>query len=115
MGMGGGPCDDIAMIIFWTVLSLFVVRFSTMIDMLVDERVMLEASTSSLSMVGWRVPLAPSRHSLIVVEISETKELSDRSVSTIEMEQMDSSSVLGIFWASTIWSRAVARLLSIVG
>ena len=50
-----------------------------------------------------------------MVEISETKVLLDRSVSRIEMEQMASSSVLGIFWASAIWSRAVDRLLSIVG
>ena len=83
-------------------LSLFVVRFSTMFDMLVVDRVVLEPSTSSLLMVGWRVPLAPSRHSLIVVEISETKELSDRFVSRMKMEQMASSSVLGIFWASVI-------------
>ena len=48
-------------------LLLFVVRFLTMFDMLVVERVMFEASASSLSMVGQRVPLAPSRHSLIVV------------------------------------------------
>ena len=46
--MGGGHCDDIAAMIFWTVLS-------TMFDILVVERVMLEASTSSLSMMGWRV------------------------------------------------------------
>ena len=73
-----------------------------MLDMLVVERVMLEASASSLWMVGRRVPLAPSRRSLIVVEISETKELLDRSVSRIEMERMASSSVLGIFWASAM-------------
>ena len=97
MGLEGGCCDDIATIIFLTVLSLFVVTFSTVFDMVVDERVMLEASFSSLLMVGWRVPLTPSRHSLIVVEISETKEMSDKSVSRMEMEQMDSSSVLGIF------------------
>ena len=65
--------------------------------------------------MGRRVPLAPIRRSLIVVEISETKVLLDRSVSRIEMERMASSSVLGIFWASAIWSRAVDRLLSVVG
>ena len=59
--------------------------------------------------------MAPIRRSLIVVEISETKVLLDRSVSRIEMERMASSSVLGIFWASAMWSRAVDRLLSVVG
>ena len=73
-----------------------------MFDMLVVERVMFEASASSLSMVGQRVLLVPSRHSLIVVEISETKELLDRSDSRMEMERMDSSSILGKFWASAI-------------
>ena len=101
MGMGGGHCDDIAAIIFCTVLSLFVVRFLAVFDMLVDERALLEASASSLSTVGQRVLLVPNRCSLIVVEISETKE-SDRSVSRMEMEWMDSSSVLKIFWASVI-------------
>ena len=100
--MGVGHCDEIAVMIFWTELLLFVVRFSAMLDMLAVERAMLEASALSLSMVGQRVPLAPSRHSLIVVEISETKELLDRSVSRIEMERMASSNVLGISWASAM-------------
>ena len=115
MRVGFGHCEEIAAMIFRVVLSLFVVRFSAMLDMLAVERAMLEASASSLSTVGRRVMLAPIKCLLIMVEISETKVLLDRSVSRIEMEWMASSSVLGIFWASVIWSRVVDRLLSIVG
>ena len=100
--MGVGHCEEVAAMIFWVELSLFVVRFSAMLDILAVERVMLEASALSLLTVGRRVLLAPSRRSLIMVESSETKELLDRSVGSIEMEQMASSSVLGIFWASVI-------------
>ena len=73
MRVGVGRCKEIAAMIFWLELSLFVVRFSVMLDMLAVERAMLEASALSLSTVGRRVPLAPIRRSLIVVEISEKK------------------------------------------
>ena len=41
--------------------------------------------------------------------------LSDKSVSNMEMKWRYSSGVLGVFWASAIWSNVVARLLSVIG
>ena len=60
--VGVGRCEEIVTMIFWVELSLFVVRFLAMLDMLAVERAMLEASASSLLTVGQRVPLAPIRH-----------------------------------------------------
>ena len=47
--------------------------------------------------------------------MSETSNLSDKSVSKIAIEHMDSLIVLGIFWASVMCSSEVAKLLSVMG
>ena len=50
--MGVGRCEEIAAMIFWVELSLFVVRFSAMLDMLAVERAMLEADSGAKGSVG---------------------------------------------------------------
>ena len=52
----------------------------------------------------------PSRCSLMLVVTSETAVCSERSVSNMEMERIDSSRVLGISCASVMCSSVVARL-----
>ena len=76
---------------------------------------MLLTRFSRLLIMGQRVPLASIRCSLIMVKVLDVIALSDRSVRRIEIEQMASSSVFGIFCPSAMWSNVVARLENVMG
>ena len=107
----GCDCDAIIVIILLAVLLvLLVLSLLGAVEILIEEFLMFKASSLSLSIIGQRVPLVLNKCSLMVVEILEANVLSDRSVSSMDMEQIDSSIVLGIFWTSAMCSDVVARL-----
>ena len=89
--------------------------FLAAVDMCINECLILEVSSSSLLIMGLSVPVAPSRCSFTVVAMSETSDLSDKSVSRVTTEHIDSLIVLSIFWASVIWGREVAKVLNMIG
>ena len=69
----------------------------------------------TFSMIGRRDPLAHNKRSWMSVEMSRASLQSVKSVSKMEMEQMASSKVLGIFCALAMCNNAVARLLYKIG
>ena len=116
--MGGlaGEHDPIALMIFLAkVLLSSRSSFLAAVEMYINECLILEVSSLSLSIMGLSVLVAPSRCSFTGVAMSETSNLSDKSVSRVATEHIDSSIVLGIFWALVIWSREVAKVLSMIG
>ena len=78
-------------------LSLSDKSLLTVSDRLVEDCQILVTESERLSMVGWRVPLAPIRHSHMSIVVSDIVVLLDKSVSSVETEQMASSRVFGIF------------------
>lgn len=109
-------CGVIATMIFSTsLLLLLVFSFPAVVEMSMDECLMLEVNSLSLSIMGQRVPLTFSKCSLTVVDMLETSNLRDKSVSKIAIEHMYTLIVLGIFWVSVICSSEVSKLLSVMG
>ena len=104
----------IATMSFCVTCSLSNWSFPTVSDKFVAVCLMLAVVSSGLVMIEKRVPLVPSRCSWMDVKISVTNVLPVRSVKRIEIEHMDSSSVLGIFCASAMCSSAVVRLLYVI-
>ena len=111
----GGRADVVAAASFWAMLSLSFLIFSAVSARFVEVDLMLVDKPSSFLMIGRRDPLAPSKRSWMSVETSSANLRSVKSVSKMEMEQMASSKVLGIFYASVMCNNAVARLLYQIG
>ena len=95
-------CDEIATMILWAVPLFSVWSLLALSSKLIEECLMLLTRFSRLLIMRWRVTLAPIKRLLIMVEVSDVIVLSDRSVSRMEMEQIASSSVFGILWASVM-------------
>ena len=78
-------------------------------DKVVEDCRNLVTESARLLMVGQR-PSTPIRCLHMRVAVSDIVILFDNSVSSMETEQMASSRVFGIFWASAMWSSIVAKL-----